>query len=74
MERNAGLVRAFKNHIGFYPRASAIAAFKSELTPFKTSKGAIQLAIDEPIPIDLIKKVVKFRIGEDRRKHTSAVP
>ena len=65
---------AFKNHIGFYPRASAIAAFKSELTPFKTSKGAIQLPIDEPIPIDLIKKVVKFRIGKNRHRHTPPVP
>ena len=64
---------AFKNHIGFYPRTSAIAAFKSELAPFKTSKGAIQLPIDEPIPINLVKKIVKFRMGENRRRHTSPV-
>ena len=50
---------AFKNHIGFYPRTSAIAAFKSELAPFNTSKGAIQLPIDEPIPISLVKKICK---------------
>ena len=62
---------AFKNHIGFYPRASAIAAFKSELAPFKTSRGAIQLPIDKPIPINLIKKIVKFRIGENTRMQSS---
>lgn len=58
---------AFKNHVGFYPRASAIEAFKSELAPFKTSKGAIQFPIDRPIPINLIKKIVKFRIEENAR-------
>lgn len=59
---------AFKNHVGFYPKASAIEAFKSELAHFKTSKGAIQFLIDRPIPINLIKKIVKFRIEENARK------
>lgn len=56
---------AFKKHIGFYPRPSAIAAFKVELARYKTSKGAIQFPIDEPIPTSLIKKIVKFRIKEN---------
>ncbi|MGH9591065.1 MAG: iron chaperone [Terracidiphilus sp.] len=58
---------AFKNHVGFYPKASAIAAFKSELASFKTSKGAIQFPIDESIPIRLVKKIVAFRIKENMR-------
>jgi len=65
---------AFKNHIGFYPRVSAIAAFKSELAPFKTSRGAIQFPIDEPIPINLVKDIVRFRIVENRRRYSSPVP
>jgi uncharacterized protein YdhG (YjbR/CyaY superfamily) len=56
---------AFKNHVGFYPRVSAIAAFKTELAPYKTSKGAIRFPISEPIPISLVKKIVKFRIKEN---------
>jgi uncharacterized protein YdhG (YjbR/CyaY superfamily) len=56
---------AFKNHIGLYPRASAIAAFKAELASYKTSKGAIQFPIGKPIPISLVKQIVKFRIKEN---------
>lgn len=59
---------AFKNHIGFYPEASAIVAFRPELASFKTSKGAIQFPIGEPIPIALVKKIVKFRMNENARK------
>jgi uncharacterized protein YdhG (YjbR/CyaY superfamily) len=56
----------FKNHIGFYPRgSSAIDAFKKELTKYKTSKGAIQFPKDEPLPIALIKKMVKYRVKEN---------
>lgn len=58
----------FKNHIGFYPKASAIVAFKSELAPFKTSKGAIQFPMDKPLPLSLVKKIVKFRIKENSPK------
>ena len=56
---------AHTEHIGLYPRASAIAAFKDELAGYKTSKGAIQLPLDKPIPTVLIKKIVKFRVKEN---------
>jgi uncharacterized protein YdhG (YjbR/CyaY superfamily) len=52
---------AFKQHIGFYPGASAIVAFKSELASYKTSKGAVQFPIEKPIPTKLVKKIVNFR-------------
>lgn len=55
---------AFKNHIGFYPKASAIAAFKADLAAYKTSKGAIQFPLGKPIPLNLVKQIVKFRIKE----------
>jgi len=55
----------YKSHIGFYPTPNAIVAFKAELIKYKTSKGAIQFPANEPLPIPLIKKIVKFRLEED---------
>ena len=62
---------AWKNHIGFYPGgSSAMEAFKQELSPFKQAKGTVQFPLDKPIPFDLVKKIVKFRVKENefRRK------
>lgn len=59
---------AYKNHIGFYPMASGIAAFKKELSVFKGAKGSVQFPIDQPLPIGLITKIVKFRVKEDLEK------
>jgi len=60
---------AWKNHIGFYPAGpSAIKAFKKELSPFRQAKGTIQFPLDKPIPIDLVKKIVKFRVEENESK------
>jgi uncharacterized protein YdhG (YjbR/CyaY superfamily) len=57
---------AYKHHIGFYPGgASGIEAFKKELSPYKTSKGTVQFPLDKPIPFDLVKKIVKFRVKEN---------
>lgn len=58
---------AFKTHIGFYPKPSAIAAFKRQLEPYKTSKGAIQFPIGQPIPLRLVKQIVEFRLEENAR-------
>lgn len=55
---------AFKNHIGFYPGASGIAAFASKLKPFKSAKGSVQFPLDKPMPLDLIKRMVEFRVKE----------
>lgn len=64
---NGNLVHfaAFKNHIGFYPTPSAIVAFKRELSPYKQAKGSVQFPIDQPIPFDLVKKIVKYRVREN---------
>jgi uncharacterized protein YdhG (YjbR/CyaY superfamily) len=56
---------AYKHHIGFYPTPSAMTAFKKELSVYKTSKGAVQLPLDVPLPIALIAKIVKFRVKEN---------
>jgi uncharacterized protein YdhG (YjbR/CyaY superfamily) len=59
---------AFKKHVGFYPKASGIAAFKKELSAYKTLKGAIQFPLERPIPVGLVQKIVKFRARENSAK------
>ena len=59
---------AFKNHIGFYPRTSAIAAFKKELSAYKGAKGSVQFPFDKPLPLTLIGRMVKFRVKENLSK------
>ena len=59
---------AFKDHIGFYPRESAIEAFKEKLTGYEVGKGTIRFPIDKPIPFDLIKEIVKFRVKENLKR------
>ena len=56
---------AYKNHIGFYPTSQPIITFQEELLPFKTSKGAIQFQLNQPLPKDLIQRIVKLRIEAD---------
>ena len=62
---------AFSKHIGFYPTASGIEKFKEEISRYKNSKGAVQFPVDEPLPFDLIKKIVKFRVEENLQKKTA---
>ena len=58
---------ANKEHIGFYPgNSTTTTLFKDELTAYNTSKGAIQFPIDKPIPHKLVKKIVKYRIQENK--------
>lgn len=59
---------ACKGHIGFYPTPEAIVHFKKELEKYSTSKGAIQFPINKPLPLELIKKLLKFRLNEDSKK------
>ncbi|MEZ4779233.1 MAG: DUF1801 domain-containing protein [Flavobacteriaceae bacterium] len=59
---------AQKNHIGYYPSPSGITTFAKELTPYHTSKGAIQFPLDQPIPFDLIVKIALFRKEENLNK------
>ena len=59
---------AFKNHIGLYALPSAVVNFKKELSRFKTSKGTIRFPLDKPIPPELVKKIIKFRVKENLKK------
>ncbi len=51
-------------HIGFYPTPSGVKSFKKDLGMYKTSKGAVQLPLDKPIPTALLQKIIKFRVKE----------
>jgi uncharacterized protein YdhG (YjbR/CyaY superfamily) len=55
---------AFKEHIGFYPVPTGIEKFKKELSVYKQGKGSVQFPLDQPMPYDLITKIVKFRVKE----------
>jgi len=56
---------AYKNHIGFYPASSGINEFKNELEGYESSKGTIKFPLDKPLPLELIKRIVKFRVAEN---------
>ena len=67
LEGNLVYFAAFKKHIGFYPRTTAIKKFKKELAPYKGAKGSVRFPLDKPIPFALISKIVKFRATENRK-------
>ena len=59
---------AHTSHIGFYPGASGMAAFKKELSNYKSAKGSVQFPFDKPLPLELIGKIVSFRVKENLMK------
>jgi uncharacterized protein YdhG (YjbR/CyaY superfamily) len=67
---NGNLVHfaAYEKHIGFYPAPSGVAAFEKELSRYKHAKGSVQFPHDEPLPFELIRKIVKFRVEENLKK------
>ncbi len=56
---------AHSKHIGFYPKASGIEAFKKELSIYKWAKGSVQFPFDKPMPLGLIARIVEFRVNEN---------
>lgn len=59
---------AYEKHIGFYPTGDGIEAFKAEFSDFKWSKGAVQFPLNEPLPLDLITRITKFKAEKDLEK------
>ena len=59
---------AFKSHIGFYALPTGHEEFKEELAAYKTGKGSVQFPLDQPLPADLITRIVKFRVAENLRR------
>jgi uncharacterized protein YdhG (YjbR/CyaY superfamily) len=68
LEGNLVHFAAFKNHIGFYPVPSGIEAFKKELSVYEGGKGSVQFPLDQPMPLKLISKIVKYRVAENLKK------
>lgn len=64
---NGNLVHfaAYQHHIGFYPGAAGIEAFKEDFESYKWSKGAVQFPINKPLPLDLIRRMVQFRVNQN---------
>src|SRR5687768_11026421 len=70
---NGNLVHfgAYEKHIGFYATPTGHEAFKKELSVYKQGKGSVQFPIDQPLPLDLISRIVKFRVKENLEKKRS---
>jgi uncharacterized protein YdhG (YjbR/CyaY superfamily) len=67
---NGNLVHfaAFQHHIGFFPTASGVEEFEKKLSRYKHSKGAIQFPLNEELPLDLVREIVKYRVAENKAK------
>jgi uncharacterized protein YdhG (YjbR/CyaY superfamily) len=83
LEGNLVHFAAFARHIGFYPAPSGIAAFQERLSRYKGAKGSVQFPHDQPLPLDLVTEIVRFRVEEnlavaaakaDRRRSPSHRP
>ncbi len=59
---------AFKHHIGFYPTAQGIEAFEDELSVYEGAKGSVQFPLDQPLPLELVGRIVQFRVAENLKK------
>lgn len=68
LEGNLVHFAAFKNHIGFYPAPTGIDQFRKELSTYELSKGTIRFPMDQPLPLELVSRIVKFRVQENLEK------
>ena len=62
---------AFKNHIGFYATPSGHDEFQAELSTYKQGKGSVQFPLDQPMPYQLMERIVKFRVSENSARSAS---
>ncbi len=58
----------YKNHIGFYATPSGHSAFSEELSKYKQGKGSVQFPVDQPLPVQLIEDIVRFRVDENTER------
>ncbi len=65
---------AFKNHIGFYPAPRGIEAFKDELAAYEGAKGSVQFPLDQPLPLDLVRRIVQFRVADQMQNAEAKKP
>ena len=63
----------YEGHIGFYPTGAGIEAFKDELKSYRFGKGSVRFPLDRPLPTDLIRRIVKFRVRQGDLRSSSQV-
>ena len=68
LEGNLVHFAGYKKHIGFYPTPSGIDKFKKEISAYKWAKGSVQFPLNQPIPYELISRIVTFRVEENLDK------
>jgi len=68
LEGNLVYFAAFKDHFGFFPTSSGRANFEKELSIYPGGKGTVQFPLDQPLPLELITRIVKFRVAENLAK------
>ncbi|HOX47707.1 MAG TPA: DUF1801 domain-containing protein [Spirochaetia bacterium] len=68
LEGNLVHFAAFKGHIGFYPTPSGIEGFEAELAKYESGKGSVRFPLDEPLPLDLVRRIVLRRVEENLEK------
>lgn len=70
---NGNLVHfaAFKNHIGFYPTPSGVKEFEKELGVYKQGKGSVQFPVNKPMPLNLITRIVEYRVKKNSLRNSS---
>lgn len=68
MEGNLVHFAGYDKHIGFYPGAEGIRVFQKQFTRYKSSKGSVQFPLDEKLPLELVTKIVKFRLEQNTEK------
>jgi len=64
----------YEKHVGFYPTGSGVEAFKEELGPYKSGRGSVQFPLGQPLPTDLIRRIVEFRVHESTVKAAGGDP
>jgi uncharacterized protein YdhG (YjbR/CyaY superfamily) len=74
LDGNLIFFAAFKNHISLYPRTPGMESLKKELSPFIKGKGTLQFPLSEPVPYDLVKKIVAIRVKENSAKKKRSLP
>lgn len=58
----------YAKHVGLYPTPSGMEAFERDLEPFKRGKGSVQFPLGRPLPTDLIRRIVEFRVAESDKR------
>jgi uncharacterized protein YdhG (YjbR/CyaY superfamily) len=58
----------YEHHVGFYPTGRGVEAFAEELAPYKSGKGSVQFPLGQPLPADLIRRIVEFRVQQNTRR------